>query len=62
MTQILNKENDKVRGPNSKLVTNGPETQNENKHSSPDKIRRLHKHIRINMYQYWKKNDIIQYR
>ena len=32
---------DKVRGPNSKLVTNGPETQNENKHSSPDKIGRL---------------------
>ena len=31
---------DKVRGP-SKLVTNGPEAQNENKHSSPDKIGRL---------------------
>ena len=33
---------DKVRGPNSKLVTNGPEAQkDENKHSSPDKIGRL---------------------
>ena len=25
-----------------KLVTNGPKVQNENKHSSPDKIGRLH--------------------
>ena len=33
---------DKVRGPNLKLVTNGPEAQNENEHSSPDKIWRLH--------------------
>ena len=44
MTQWLDKINnkkDKVRGPNSKLVTNGPEAQNENKHSSPDKIGRL---------------------
>ena len=40
MTQRLDKvKTDKVRGPNSKLVTNGPEAQN--KHSSPDKIRRL---------------------
>ena len=43
MTQRLDKlKKDKVRGPNSKLVTNGPEAQNENKHSSPDKIGRLH--------------------
>ena len=42
MTQRLDKlKKDKVRGPNSKLVTNGPEAQNENKHSSPDKIGRL---------------------
>ena len=42
MTQRLdNNDIDKVRGPNSKLVTNGPEAQNENEHSSPDKIRRL---------------------
>ena len=42
MTQRLDKvKMDKVRGPNSKLVTDGPEAQNENKHSSPDKIRRL---------------------
>ena len=33
---------DKVRGPNSKPVTNGPEAQNENEHNSPDKIGRLH--------------------
>ena len=32
---------DKIRGPNSKLVTDGREAQNENKHSSPDKIGRL---------------------
>ena len=43
MTQRLDKvKTDKVRGPNSKLVTNGPEAQNANKHSSPDKIGRLH--------------------
>ena len=43
MTQRLdNNDTNKVRGPNSKLVTNGPEAQNENKYSSPDKIRRLH--------------------
>ena len=30
-----------VRGPNSKLVTNGLEAQNENKHSSPNKIGHL---------------------
>ena len=42
MTQRLDKvKRDKVRCPNSKLVKNGPETQNE-KHSSPDKIGRLH--------------------
>ena len=42
MTQRLDKiKADKVRGPNSKLITNGPETQNENKHSSRDKIGRL---------------------
>ena len=44
MTQRLDKvktENDTVRGPKSKLVTNGPEAQNENKHNSPDKIGRL---------------------
>ena len=32
---------DKVRGPNSNLAINGLEAQNENKHSSPDKIERL---------------------
>ena len=43
MTQRLDKiKMDKVRGPNSKLVTNGSNAQKENKHSSPDKIRRLH--------------------
>ena len=43
MTQRLDKiKMDKIRGPNSKLITNGPEAQNENKHSSPDKIGRLH--------------------
>ena len=43
MTQRLDKiKTDEIRGPNSKLVTNGLEAQNENKHSSPDKIRRLH--------------------
>ena len=42
MTQRLDKvKTDKVRGPNSKLVTNGPKAQNENKHSSSDKIGRL---------------------
>ena len=42
MTRRLDKvKTDKVRGPNSKLITNGPEVQNENKHSSPDKIGRL---------------------
>ena len=42
MTQRLVKvKTDKVRDPNSKLVTNGPKAQTENKHSSPDKIRRL---------------------
>ena len=31
MTQILDKvETDKVQGPTRKLVTNGPEAQNEN--------------------------------
>ena len=39
MTQRLDKvKTDKVRGPNSKLVTNGLEAQNKNKHSNPDKI------------------------
>ena len=33
---------DKTRGPNSNFVTNGPKAQNKNKHSSPDKIGRLH--------------------
>ena len=42
-TQRLDKAKmDKVRGPSSKLITNGSEAQNENKHSSPDKIGRLH--------------------
>ena len=42
MTQKLDEaKTDKVRGPNSKLVTNGPEAQNENKPSSSDKIGRL---------------------
>ena len=42
MTQRLDKvKTDKVRGQNSKLITNGPEPQNKNKHSSPDKIGRL---------------------
>ena len=42
MTQILDKiKTDKVRGSNSKLVTNGLEAQNKNKHSSPKKIGRL---------------------
>ena len=42
MTQRLDKiKTDKIRDPNSKLVTNGSEAQNENKHSSPDKIGRL---------------------
>ena len=41
-TQRLDKiKTDKVRGPNSKLVPNGFEAQNENKDSSPDKIGRL---------------------
>ena len=47
MTQRLDKINkwkdkDKVRDPNSKLITNGPEAQNKNQHSSLDKIGRLH--------------------
>ena len=43
MTQRLEKvKTDKVRSPNSNLVTNGPEAQNENKQNSPDKIGRLH--------------------
>ena len=42
MTQRLDKvKTDKVWDPNSKLVTNGPEAQNDNKHSSSDKIGRL---------------------
>ena len=42
MSQRLDKvRTNKVRGPNSKLVTNGLEPQNENEHSGPDKIRRL---------------------
>ena len=44
MTQRIDKvKMDKVRGPNSKLVTNGPEAQNESKHSSLDKMGRLQK-------------------
>ena len=35
---------DKVRDPNSKLITDGPEAQNENKHNSSDKIGRLQEH------------------
>ena len=43
MTQRLDKvKTDNVRGPSSNLATNGPEAQKENKHSSSDKIRRLH--------------------
>ena len=43
MTQRLdNVKTDKVRDSNLKLVANGPEAQNENKHSSPDKIGHLH--------------------
>ena len=42
MTQRLDKnKKDQVQGLNSKLVTNGPEAQNKNKHSSSDKIGRL---------------------
>ena len=42
MTQRLDKvKMDKVQDPNSKLVTNGSEVRNENKHNSPNKIRRL---------------------
>ena len=42
MTPRLDKiKTDKVRCPNSKLVTNGPEAQKEKQHNSPDKIRRL---------------------
>ena len=42
MTQRLDKvKTDKVRDPNSKLVTNESDAQNENKHSGPDKIGRL---------------------
>ena len=49
MTQRLDKINtDKDRGPNSKLVTNGPEARNENRHDSPDKIRRLQ--LEINLF------------
>ena len=33
--------------PKLKLVTNGLEVQNKNKHSSPDKIRRLHMLARV---------------
>ena len=41
MTQRLDKlKKDKVRGPNSKFVTNGPEAQNK-ENNSPDKIGRL---------------------
>ena len=40
MTRRLDKvKTDKIRDLNSKLVTNGLETQNKNKHSNPDKIR-----------------------
>ena len=43
VTQGLDKiKANKIRGPNSKLDENGPETQDKNKHSSPDKIGRLH--------------------
>ena len=50
MTQRLDKkENNKVRGPSSKLVTNGPEAQNNNKHSSPDKSRRLQSCCNMNL-------------
>ena len=42
MTQRLDKvKTNKVRGLKSKLVTDGLEAQNLNKHSSPDKIKRL---------------------
>ena len=42
MIQRLDKKRtDKVRGPTSKLVTDGTEAQNKNKHSSPDKIGHL---------------------
>ena len=51
LDKINNKKMDKVRGPNSKLVTNGPEAQNENKHSSPDKIRRLQYKLQISCEQ-----------
>ena len=47
MNKISKKEKDKVRGLNSNLVTNGPEPKNKNKHSSPDKIRRLQRIIKI---------------
>ena len=43
----------KVRGPNSKLVTNGPEAQNENKHSSPKKIGCLQQTIVKNQFSGW---------
>ena len=44
MTQRLDKvKSDKVQGPNSKLVTHGPEAQKENKHNSPNKIGRLNR-------------------
>ena len=51
MTQKLDKlKTDKVQGPNLKLVTNGPETQNKNKHNNPNKIGRLQSAITIKHY------------
>ena len=42
MTQRLNKKKmTRFEAQIRKLVTNGPEAQNKNKHSSPDKIWRL---------------------
>ena len=51
MIQRLDKvKTDKVRDLNSKLITNGPEAQNENKDSSPDKIGRLqHEHVQVSV-------------
>ena len=41
LDKIIKRKKDKVRGPNSKLISNGSEAQKENKYSSPDKIGRL---------------------
>ena len=52
MTRILDKvkEKDKVRGPNSKPITNGPEAQNNNKNTNTNTSKKYKQNKNMRQY------------